>query len=152
VLLGNGDGTFQTAVAYRVGLNPGALVVGDFGNGHLDIATADSQSNTVSVLLGNGDGTFQNVISYNVGGDPLGLVAADFGNGRLDLATCCLGDYDLNTGIYDNPTVWVLLGNGDGTFQNPVSYAVGQGPLALVAADFGNGQIDLVTTDEFDST
>ena len=38
----------------------------------------------------------------------------------------------------------VLLGNGDGTFQNQVRYAAGTGPDALVAGDFnGDGRTDL---------
>ena len=40
VLLGNGDGTFQTAVTYPVtGVSPAALADGDFnGDGKLDVA------------------------------------------------------------------------------------------------------------------
>ena len=38
----------------------------------------------------------------------------------------------------------ILLGNGDGTFQNQVTYAVGSDPDALVAGDFtGDGRTDL---------
>ena len=38
----------------------------------------------------------------------------------------------------------VLLGNGDGTFQNQVTYAVGSEPYAIVAGDFtGDGRTDL---------
>ena len=36
------------------------------------------------------------------------------------------------------------LGNGDGTFQDRVDYAVGVKPQSVVAADLGNGQVDLV--------
>ena len=39
-----------------------------------------------------------------------------------------------------------MLGNGDGTFQTQVTYAVGTGPDALVAGDFnGDGRTDLAT-------
>jgi hypothetical protein len=38
----------------------------------------------------------------------------------------------------------VLLGNGDGTFQPQVTYAVGGGPAAIAAGDFtGSGRVDL---------
>ena len=38
----------------------------------------------------------------------------------------------------------VLLGNGDGTFQPQVTYAVGASPGAIVAGDFtGDGHLDL---------
>ena len=46
----------------------------------------------------------------------------------------------------------VLLGNGDGTFQNQVTYAVGSGPDALVTGDFnGDGRTDLAVAN-YDST
>src|SRR6516165_6433129 len=53
VLLGNGDGTFQTAVNYSAGYNPSSVAVGDFNNdGTLDLAVANSgSSTTVTVLL-----------------------------------------------------------------------------------------------------
>src|SRR6186713_1066989 len=53
VLLGNGNGTFQGAVAYGVGDGPNQVVVGDFNSdGRQDLATAD-RGGTVSVLAGN---------------------------------------------------------------------------------------------------
>jgi hypothetical protein len=87
-LLGNGDGTFSAPVTYQVGVDPAAVIVGDFeGDGILDIAVPNSFSNSVSVLRGNGDGTFQTPVDYLVGVDPRSLVAADFnGDGALDLA------------------------------------------------------------------
>ena len=45
-------------------------------------------------------------------------------------------------------TVSVLLGNGDGTFQPQVTYAVGSDPDAIVAGDFtGDGQLDLAVAE-----
>ena len=50
VLLGNGDGTFQTAVNYAVAPNPVSLAAADFtGAGRLDLAV-DGSSNVISVL------------------------------------------------------------------------------------------------------
>ncbi|GHO48928.1 FG-GAP repeat domain-containing protein [Ktedonospora formicarum] len=55
VLLGNGDGTFQEPpLTFPVGSGPWAwsVAVGDFNHdGYLDIVTADSDGNTVTVLL-----------------------------------------------------------------------------------------------------
>jgi hypothetical protein len=139
VLLGNGDGTFQSPVNYPVGPSPQFLVAGDFaGNGRLDLAVTNLGNNTVSVLLSNRDGTFQSQVKYPGAGAPVGILAGDFaGNGRLDLAT---------TNGWEN-TLSVLLGNGDGSFQPPVSYAVGSYPNSVVAGDFnGDGRIDLATT------
>ena len=62
-------------------------------------------------------------------------MAGDFaGDGHLDLAVANGGSNDVS----------VLLGNGDGTFQPQVTYAVGNGPDAIVAGDFtGDGHLDL---------
>ena len=67
-----------------------------------------------------------------VGSEPDAIVAGDFtGDGRTDLAVA----------NYDDNTVSVLLGNGDGTFQPQVTYAVGSAPDAIVAGDFnGDGR------------
>ncbi len=71
-------------------------------------------------------------------------MAGDFtGDGRLDLAVANSGDN----------TVSVLLGNGDGTFQPQVTYAVGWRPDAIVAGDFtGDGHLDLAVANSSDNT
>ena len=52
--------SFSPAVSYPVGVDPQAVVTGDFnGDGRLDLAVANASSNTVSILLGNANGTFQ---------------------------------------------------------------------------------------------
>ena len=52
VLLGNGDGTFQTFRSFYAGPNSESLAVGDFNNdGLLDLVTNDYTTNQVSVLL-----------------------------------------------------------------------------------------------------
>jgi hypothetical protein len=145
LLRGNGDGTFRAAANYAVGFQPVSLLAADFtGNGILDLAVGNAftPTGTVTVLLGNGDGTFGAPISYNAGATtgtgPATLAAADFnGDGVLDLAVA-----NPSTG-----TVSVLLGRGDGTFQAPLSYAIGPGPSALAAGDFnGDGFPDLAAT------
>ena len=136
ILLGNGDGTFQSPVTYPVGSSPTALVTGDFnGDGRTDLAVANQNSNDVSILLGNGDGTFQNQVTYAVGSSPTAIVAGDFtGDGRTDLAVANFGSNNVS----------ILLGNGNGTFQNQVTYPVGSQPDALVTGDFtGDGRTDL---------
>src|SRR5215469_15577325 len=56
ILLGNGDGTFQSAVNFSAGNNPKAIAVGDFnGDGKLDLAVfqpgTSSAAGSVSILL-----------------------------------------------------------------------------------------------------
>ena len=47
----------------------------------------------------------------------------------------------------------VLLGNGDGTFQPQVTYAVGSTAHAIVAGDFnGDGRTDLAVANQAGDT
>jgi hypothetical protein len=55
-MLGDGKGGFEDAQGspFEVGDGPNGFAVGDFnGDNNLDIATANSESNNVTVLLGN---------------------------------------------------------------------------------------------------
>lgn len=83
VLLGNGDGTFQSGLQSPVFPQAfsAALLAMDFnGDGKLDLVAAGT-----SVLLGNGDGTVQSALSYDVNGASLAI--GDFNHdGRRDLA------------------------------------------------------------------
>jgi hypothetical protein len=139
VLLGNGDGTFQTPIHFAVGLGPAAPVSGDFSNdGRRDVATVNPTTNEVAVALGAGDGTLQAPTAYPVGNTPVAVVTADLnGDGRLDLVTVNLGSNDVS----------VLLGLGDGTFRQEFRYSVGTNPTSIVTGDFnGDGRLDLAVT------
>ena len=83
-------------------------------------------------------GQFKHVTYYKAGGLPSQIVTADFNNdGNLDLA---MADWLSNQ-------VVVLLGNGDGTFQKPITFSV-PSPTDLAAADLdGDGNIDLAITE-----
>jgi hypothetical protein len=139
ILLGNGDGTFQPAVNYTVPSHPTSVAAGDFnGDGNLDLAVACEQAFGYAILLGNGDGTFQKAMSYPATINPLAVVTADFnGDGKLDLAMSGLGNLQRGT-------LAVFLGNGDGTFQTPVTYSLRNKPDALLVATFiANNTLDL---------
>ena len=67
---------------------------------------------------------------------PINVVTADFnGDGKLDLAVAHKADN----------SVYMLLGNGDGTFKPAVQYAVGEGIEGrMFLGDFnGDGKLDL---------
>src|SRR6266481_3683663 len=121
---------------------PSGIAVGDFnGDGKVDLAVVNFGDWNIYVLLGNGDGTFQAARSVYVatgGGFPWYVVAADFnGDGKLDLAVSNYQDNSLS----------VLLGNGDGTFQAPQTTPVGTNPAKVAVGDFnGDGKPDLVVS------
>ena len=144
VLLGDGDGAFQSAArSGAAGLIPGPMAVGDFnGDGRVDAAVVERRSGSVSVLLGKGDATFQTAVNCSVSGSPISITAADFdGDGKLDLAVANQN----STNNRGSGNVSVLLGRGDGTFQTSINYGVGTNPVSIATADFNrDGKLDLV--------
>ena len=144
VLLGNGDGTFQSAVNYTAGFAPFEVTAGDLnGDGKADLAIANSGSNNLSVLLGNGDGTFKAAVNYTVAGSPRSVAVGDFnGDGKADLAVASYSG-----------GVTVLSGNGDGTFQSAGNNAAGSAPLAVAVGDFNrDGAADLAVVNYLDGS
>ena len=118
MLLGNGNGTFQSPQDFASGVAPFSVVVGDFNSdGRADLAEANSNtSGGVGVLLGNGNGTFQAAQNFATGIQPISLAVGDFnGDGRPDLAVT----------NFVSRSVSVLLGNGNGTFQGAQDFATG---------------------------
>ena len=146
VFLGNGDGTFQTAVNYPlVSGFPIAIVAADVnGDGKLDLAVLLNHTKNVIILTGNGDGTFTVGQQFATGNNPSALAVADVNkDGKQDL---------LVTNFQDN-TVSVLLGNGDGTFQPKADYATGVKPDGVAVGDFnGDGLPDLAVANNSDGT
>jgi uncharacterized protein (TIGR03437 family) len=145
VLLGNGDGTFQTPVPYATGGAVSSVAVADFnGDGKLDIAACGMAA--AGVLLGNGNGTFQSVKNLAASGAwPIWLTVGDFNqDGKLDLAIVNKGTPGMGTDIGG---VLVYLGLGNGSFQNPVGYPGGRYPNFIVAADVNGDSVpDLLLT------
>jgi hypothetical protein len=144
VLLGNGNGTFKAPITLTPGTRADSVGVGDFNGDHKqDLVLVDRFNDTVTVLPGNGNGTFGSPLTTKVPSPIPGLggpaVGDFFGDGKISVA--------VTTGL---GTVDVLRGNGDGTFQAPVSYLVdfhGQEPSTVIAGDFnGDGKPDLAAS------
>jgi hypothetical protein len=149
VFLGKGDGTFKPPVAYAPGSGANALAAADLNHdGNPDIVIANATGDSITVLLGNGDGTFRDPVTYAIPSVAVSVVLGDFNNdGKVDIATA--DQKDLNTSCL---CVAVLLGNGDGTYQEPaiVTYPPFSSPMALAAGHFnGDGNLDLALTENF---
>lgn len=157
VLINRGDGTFILGATYVIGPdNPLAAGVqtGDFnGDGKLDIAVVEEQipgsiiTGGVAIFLGNGDGTFQSPVTYASGGqEARGLAVGDFnGDHKLDLM---VANQQQSSGGFGG-AVGILLGNGDGTFQAPITTTTQDGFLnAGVTGDFNkDGKLDMAVID-----
>jgi FG-GAP-like repeat/FG-GAP repeat len=143
VSLGKGDGTFGAATSIAVGNPASSLTVADFNqDGHLDLAVAAGPS--VVILFGNGDGTFQSPLTVPLGSTANSIATGDFtGSGNADVAvvSTCVSSSNCSYG-----TVNILLGNGNGTFQNPTTINVGYQPSVVSVNDFdADGKADIST-------
>ena len=131
ILLGKGDGTFIEAPGALPTLSGQSVIAADFNrDGKSDLAVGSSSGDLV-IELGNGDGTFTQSFVGAGGGSDL-LATADFNqDGKLD--------------IFSGGSVW--LGNGDGTFQPPMTVVSDASFIAI--ADFNlDGKPDLVLVDQ----
>lgn len=137
ILLGNGDGTFQTYTSHAVGAGD-YLDLADLNNDDiLDLITVSSIGNTVYTSIGNGDGTFQAITSSDSGGATFETLTGDYnGDGVLDVIAVN------NT----QATIGILIGKGDGTFEAVSTFATNTDPETVSTGDFnGDGVLDLVT-------
>jgi alpha-tubulin suppressor-like RCC1 family protein len=127
---------FSPATNHALGTSPNAMTSADFnGDGYADVATANDNTNDISILLGNGNGGFFAGTEYTSNYGSRSIISADFnGDGNLDLATA--------NGASGN--VSILIGNGSGTFSAATYFTAGGGPISVVSADFnGDGNKDL---------
>jgi hypothetical protein len=161
VLLGNGNGTFQTQVSSKLRFWPQFIVAADLnGDGKMDLAASVRENifgEDIRVFMGNGDGTFGD--PAQVRGEFASLVAvADINNdSKPDLFGLEYFDPESNP-----MEIQWMSGNGDGTFQdavfNPCTQSSGciqlsTRPSWLAVADLnGDGLSDLVVTNPDDNS
>jgi hypothetical protein len=153
---GDGDGMaggdwvreFVVIPSRRVFSSPATLSAGgsgtycltnaDFnGDGRMDLAVVNRDSNTVAVLLGDGSGAFAAADIFSTGGEgPMSLAVGDFnGDGHPDLVVA----------NRDSNNVAVLLGNGNGAFGTASTFSLsGLAPRCVAVGDFNeDGLSDL---------
>ena len=153
VLLGRGDGTFESYVAYPT--NPVrflGVVIEDFdGDKVPDLAGAyfnGGDDGDVAVLKGNGDGTFREAAIYELGYSyPLGEGAQTVNLAASDLDED--GDIDLVIAFDSSPgeQTLVLLNPGDGAFDDFDVYTTAAIPNSVAIGHFNSdGRLDIAVT------
>ncbi|MBI3819001.1 MAG: VCBS repeat-containing protein [Planctomycetes bacterium] len=135
-----GSLAFAPVVNKSVGSAPSIVIVDDLdGDGRLDLVSANTNSNSVSVLLNTGAGAFANAVNYNVGVHPYSVDAGDLNQD---------GTPDLATANYDSDAVSVLLNIGAGAFGPASNFNVAAGarPSSVVLGDVtGDGRADIAS-------
>lgn len=142
--LGNGDGTFGSAVSYLMDATHSRNVaLGDLnGDGNLDMITGGWGGGTgrATVRLGNGDGTFGSSTSYQMDNSNTYTIALGDLNGD--------GILDMMSGgsAAGSATSTVRLGTGTGSFGAAVSYSMsGVDSRSVNLGDLnGDGILDVV--------
>jgi uncharacterized repeat protein (TIGR01451 family) len=150
VLLGNGDGSFRAPQTMTLTPFAYQMAVADFNldkKSDLAVSSVNFSTGTpvvtLSIFLGKGDGTFQpetqiSAPAPGIGRDAGVLTTGEFnGDGKPDLALANRGDGSIS----------ILLGKGDGTFQqtSTVGVAVGFSWVGVQVADVNHdGKQDLV--------
>ncbi|CAF4388680.1 unnamed protein product, partial [Adineta steineri] len=109
---------------------------------YLDIAVANTGTNSIVIFFGFGNGIFTKQTSYSVGNStmPYYIIATDFNNDNIsDLVVSCLG----------NDEIVLFLGYKNGTFQLSKTYSTGFGskPYGLTVADLDNNkQLEIIVS------
>ena len=139
---GSAYGDFGAATAHAAGDDVCLADVN--GDGILDLVSADTAANQVSVALGNGSGAFGTPTTFATGTGPVRVLVADVnGDGKPDIVTT-----NSTAG-----SVSVLLGDGAGSFAAHIDTTVGASPLGVAAGDVNrDGNLDLVVADNGGST
>jgi hypothetical protein len=135
ILIGVGDGSFNSPTTYDLPSSPSSVIGDDFnGDGNNDIIIADL-GNNISVFLGNGTSSLDSLTTITSGGSAVwDITYGDFNaDGILDLATA------------NNSTSFsILLGNGDGTFYSPESFSTTGITQSITCNDFNkDGKDDI---------
>lgn len=146
LLYGNADGSFTAAAeTFDTGFGSAAVAVGDLnGDGRLDLAVANEETDEVYVLRGEVGGGFSLLRRLATGQAPVAVALADLNrDGRLEILTA-------NS---NSDSVGVLLNQGAGMFSSVREFPVGANaatPRGLALGDVdGDGQVDVLVANNF---
>ncbi len=138
-------GAFGPCAFYAAGDGSRSVCGGDLDDdGDIDLATADVNSDSVSILLNMGGGVFASSISYSVAHSPYIVRAGDLdGDGDLDLVTANLNYNEIS----------VVLNDGNGSFSGLETYNTDTAPFDVFPADLdGDGDLDLTVASYYSAT
>src|SRR6187399_811232 len=144
---GNGDFTFGTPSVMRPGIAPANLVPADLNaDGLIDVAVVTQLGRSVDIFLNVGGFDFTDT-TIPLGHQGLGITARDMDRDGITDLIASGGDLVGSVAVYwGTGFVFVLRGNGDGTFQNPIAFPTNRGPRSVVTGDFnGDGLPDVAT-------
>ncbi len=137
ILLGVGNGTFNSQQLVAVGQDPRGIAVLDVdGDGDLDIVNTNSTTGNLSLMLNDGTGVM-GAPTYFASGSPAewALAAEDMNNDGL---------LDLVTGSLASRLIVVYTGNGDGTFSPQPGQDSGGSTWMIACGDLdGDGNADV---------
>ncbi len=159
--LGVPSSTTFPETSFAVGNNPVALAASDFNfDGLPDLAVANQGDNTISIFLNQNNGNFAPATNSPFAlaiteTAPSAIAAGTFGNTVTSASRVQTPTADLVIANSSSDNVTVLLGNGDGTFQEAAGspYSVGNNPSSVVVADFnGDGNLDFAVANQGDNT
>jgi hypothetical protein len=148
ILYGDGTGVFGQAATYDAGVALEYLTAGDFNrDGQADLAASMYTTAGLSILLSDGMGSFLPPRQLEIGYQVANLAALDINRD---------GDLDLVFGVgRPDRTVAILLGQGDGTFGQPIAYEPEREDsehAGIVVADFNNDKFpDVAVPARYDS-
>jgi len=153
VALGNGDGTFKTQTDFSISGSVVGLVVADLnGDNKPDLAfiqnpATDGTSTGTGIFVmlntstGAGSAAFHAPQQIDLQPNLAFLNVHDLGNGKQDLVATSGNIATTSTGN----SVFVYLGNGDGSFKPATTLSGGTFPGPVGVGDMNNdGKLDLV--------
>jgi FG-GAP-like repeat len=140
ILLDDGSGGFVQAPGSPVPILAGntiSVAVANLdGDGHVDLAVANTERNEISIMRGDGAGGFAPAATVGSGRHPSEIAVGDFdGNGKPDLATLVTNGVE------------ILLGDATGNFTAPAGSPVPVHGDHLAVGDLnGDARSDFVTS------
>ena len=151
IFLGDGTGNFGTSTEFTVGGTepfPFSVALGHFNaDTNLDIVTANSNTDEISVFLGDGTGSYGTSTEFTVGGTDPQPESVAVGHFNADT------NLDIVIANLISDEISVFLGDGTGSFGVSTQFTVGgsgPGPVSVAVGHFNaDTNLDIVTANIF---